>query len=73
MSKKTGGASRFLHGALGPVAALVGAAIERVGLSGRLDFRALMAPDLQGRARAFRQLWDGGMAESEARAVCGFD
>ena len=62
---------RFLHGTL--VATLVGAELERVGLSGRLDFRALMASDLQGRTRAFRQLRDGGMGESEARAVCGFD
>ena len=67
------GWQRFLHGTLGPVAALVGAELERVGLSGRLDFRALMASDLQGRARAFRQLRDGGMGESEPRAVCGFD
>ena len=64
---------RFLHGTVGPVAVLVGAALERVRLSGRLDFRALMASDLQGRARAFRQLRDGGMGESEAQAVGGFD
>ena len=67
------GWQRFLHGTPGPVTALVGAELERVGLSGRLDFRALMASDLQGWARAFRQLRDGGMGESEARAVCGFD
>ena len=64
---------RFLHGTLGPIAALVGAELERVGPSGRLDFRALMASDLQGRARTFRQLRDGGMGESGAGAVCGFD
>ena len=65
------GWGRFLYGTLGPVAALVGADLEWVGLSGRLDFRALMASDLQGRARAFRQLRYGGMGEAEARAVCG--
>ena len=67
------GTRDFHHGLLGPVAVLVGAELERVELSGRLDFRALMASDLQGRARAFQQLRDGGMGESEARAVCGFD
>ena len=34
-----------VHGTLGPAAALVGAEL-RVGLSGRPDFRALMASDL---------------------------
>ena len=64
---------RFLHGTLAPVAALVGAELARVGLSPRLDFRELMASDLQGRARAYRQLRDAGMDETEARTVCGFE
>ena len=50
---------RLLHGTLGPVAALVGAELERVGLSGRL----------QGGAGAFLQLRDGGRA-SQRRGRC---
>ena len=61
------------YGTLGPVAVFLGAQLEGMGLSGRLDYRVLMASDLQGQGRAFRQVRDEGCDESEARAPCGFD
>ena len=52
-----------------PVVALVGAEQERVGLSCRLDFRALMASDLQDRARDSGGFGTAGWA-SQSRWPC---
>ncbi|MDE0338423.1 MAG: hypothetical protein OXI80_12190 [Caldilineaceae bacterium] len=64
---------RFLFATIEPVGRLVAAEARRVlGGSGRLDWADLAASDLQGRARAFRQLTDAGMDAEEARRICGF-
>ena len=63
---------RFLHGTLSPVARLVSAELERVGLSGGLSFNRLGASDLAGRSRAYKQLTEAGMDAAEVRRICGF-
>ncbi len=63
---------RFLASTIGPVAAVVTAELERVGLDGTLDFAALQASDLGGRARAYGQLRKAEMDEGDAKRICGF-
>ena len=64
---------RFLHGTMQPVGRIVGLEIQgKLGGSGEIDFRALMASDLAGRARAFKSLTESGMSEPDARVLCGF-
>ena len=65
---------RFLFSTIAPVGRVVGDETRRVlGGSGRVDFAALQASDLQGRSRAFRQLTEAGMSTGDARRICGFD
>ena len=64
---------RFLHGTIGPVGAVVGAEARRaLGSDGRVNFDALFASDLAGRARAYQSLTGAGMDAALAREVCGF-
>ena len=64
---------RFLFATIAPAGVVVAAEARRVlGGAGVVRWEALAASDLQGRARAYRQLRDSGMPDSEARAICGF-
>ncbi len=63
---------RFLHGTLTPIGRMVSAELRRVGLPDTLSFNRLMASDLAGRSRAYKQLIEAKMPESEARTICGF-
>ena len=65
---------RFLHSTIAPVARIVSAETARVvgAAPVPIDFSALHASDLQGRARAYRQLTESGMTALEARRICGF-
>lgn len=62
----------FLHGSVAPLARCVeqelSAKLERTIT---LDFTALWAADVQGRARAFKSLVDGGMDIERAAAATG--
>jgi len=62
---------RFLHGTVQPLGRLAVQAASDAGLSIELDWDALMASDIAGRARAFGSLVQGGMAEAEAARVSG--
>ena len=46
-------------------------ASEKLGTPVEFDFCGLAASDLQGRARAFKSLIDGGMSLSDAAAASG--
>lgn len=64
---------QFLHGLIQPLAALVVTEL-RVKLDEpalRLDFSALMASDLVGRARAFQSMVKAGIELPEAAAISG--
>lgn len=63
---------RFLHGTLQPVARMIVAELARVGIGGSLTFNRLMASDLAGRSRSYKQLREAGMDDAEARQICGF-
>ena len=64
---------RFLHGTIAPVGAILAAESARAfGLSGVIDFDALFASDLAGRARAYGQLIAAGIDGALARRICGF-
>ena len=62
---------RFLWSTIAPVGRIVAAEAQRV-LGGRIDWAALGASDLAGRARTYRLLRDAGMTDAEARRICGF-
>lgn len=62
---------RYLHGTVAPLGRLVEAAARRVGLGIMLDFDALFASDISGRARAFQSLVGGGMDVAQAAALSG--
>ncbi|MCY4020166.1 MAG: hypothetical protein OXG39_12235 [Chloroflexi bacterium] len=65
---------RFLFATIAPVGQVVAQEARRVlGGDGRIDWADLAASDLQGRARSYRQLRDAGMADAEARRICGFE
>ena len=64
---------RFLHGTIGPAGRVVGAEARRaLGSNGIVNFDALFASDLSGRARAYQSLVGSGMDSAMAREVCGF-
>ncbi len=64
---------QFLFGSISPVARLIQAEARDKLASPDLEigFSELRASDLTGRARAFRQLIDGGIPLAEAREICG--
>ena len=63
----------FLHGTLLPIGRLLGAELRSKGLgTGQITFDSLMASDLAGRARAYKQLTEAGMPGPDARRICGF-
>lgn len=63
---------RFLHSTLQPVGNVIVAELRRK-LTGTpaIDFDALMASDLQGRARAFQSMVGAGMAIERAATLAG--
>ena len=63
---------QFLHATVNPIARVLETeARDKLGVPVALDFTALHASDVQGRARAFKSLVDGGMALTEAAAASG--
>ena len=63
---------QFLFATIAPVGRIVAQEAQRVmGGSGSLDWSALSASDVTGRARAFGSLVKAGMAVDEARRVAG--
>ena len=68
---------QFMHGTIAPVARIVAAelAVKLDAPDLRLSFDALMASDIQGRARAWRSLTgrDAAMDGAQASRLVGFD
>ena len=65
---------RFLHSAAAPMARIVEReAGAKLGGRVEIDLSALMAADIQGRARGFKSLTDGGMSAADAARICGFE
>ena len=62
---------RYLHGTVAPLGRLVETESARIGLPVTLDWDALFASDVQGRARAFQSLVQGGMPLEAAAAASG--
>lgn len=63
---------QFLFSAIAPVGRIVALEAQRVlGGSGSLDWSALAASDVTGRARAFASLVKSGMEVDEAKRVAG--
>lgn len=47
--------------------------LRKLGVEVKIRFSDLRASDIQGRARAFKSLVDGGMSTEEAKKFAGFD
>ena len=63
---------QFLFATIAPIGRIVGKEAQRVlGGDGALDWSALSASDVTGRARAYGSLVKAGMNKDEARAVAG--
>lgn len=63
---------RCLHGTIQPLARVIEVELSRVyARRVTLNFDALMASDVQGRARAFQSMVAGGMSVTEAAAQSG--
>ena len=63
---------RFLHSTIQPLGETVAEELRlKTGRRIRIDFDALMASDLAGRARAFQSMVHGGMETSAAAALAG--
>ena len=63
---------QFLHTAVAPNARVIEAeARDKLMADVTLDFTGLHAADIQGRARSFKSLVDGGMSLSDAAAASG--
>lgn len=62
---------RYLHATVAPLGRIVEAAAARMGVHVSMDFEALFASDIQGRARAFQSLVGGGMSVEQAAAASG--
>lgn len=62
---------RYLHGTVAPLGHLVIIAARRAGLTIEIEWDALFASDIQGRARAFASMVSGGMALDAAAAASG--
>jgi len=62
---------RYLHGTVSPLGGIIEDAAMRCGLPVTLGFEGLFASDVQGRARAFQSLVNGGMSLEAAAAASG--
>ena len=64
----------FLHGTLAPIGRLIEhEAGMKLDATVRITFDSLFASDLQGRARSYKSLVDGGMPGPDAAVLCGFE
>ena len=62
----------LLHATINPIASMLEEeASRKFGFPTRLDFTALSAADIQGRARSFQSLVGGGMELERAAAISG--
>ena len=64
---------RFVHLALTPVANLLSAELQRMGLEPEIDLSGLAAADIASKARAFGVLVTNGVEMGEAKAVVGLE
>lgn len=62
---------RYLHGTVAPMGRLVTTEAATIRASFNMNFDALFASDIAGRARAFQSLVGGGMELAQAAAVSG--
>lgn len=62
---------RYLHGTVAPLGAIFERAAARAGIGVSLRWDRLFASDIQGRARAFQSMVNGGMDIARAAAVSG--
>ena len=62
---------RYLHGTVAPMGRIVTAAARKAGLAIDIGWDQLFASDVQGRARAFQSLVQGGMSLEAAAAASG--
>ena len=64
---------RFLHGTIAPLGRIVERELAKMypGSEPKLSFEALFASDVQGRARAFQSLVNGGMDVAKSAALSG--
>ena len=62
---------RYMHGTVAPLGRIVEQAAMAAGMTIALDFETLFASDIQGRARAFQSLVQGGMPLEAAAAASG--
>ena len=64
---------QFLHGTIAPVARTLETELsEKFDMAVTIDFENLFASDIQGRARAYKSLVDGGVPPAMAAEICGF-
>ena len=64
----------LLHNLVAPVCRLIESEVAvKTGIPCDLDTTELFAADINGRARAYRSLVDGGMDPEAAAAICGLD
>ena len=64
---------QFLHGTISPVARTLEEELSRkFDFAVTIDFNDLHASDIQGRARSYKSLVDGGMPPADAAEICGF-
>lgn len=65
---------QFLHGTIAPVANTLQTELrEKFQLNDvEINFENLFASDIQGRARAFRSLTQGGLSPADASEICGW-
>ena len=64
---------RFLFGTIAPAAAILSSELRRLGQPDRIDFSELRASDLAGRARAYKQLTEAGVARADVARLTGLD
>ncbi len=63
---------QFVYSTIRPVARLMEAELDRIGLPGTISFERLAASDLSARSRAYQSLTGGGMDAKRAAEIAGF-
>ena len=63
---------QFVFATIQPIARIIEAELDRIGLAGTVSFERLAASDISGRARAFGSLTKGGMDSVRAAEIVGF-
>ena len=65
---------QFLHSTLQPYGDMIAGEVRhKLAADIRFGFDRLFASDIQGRARAFKSLVDGGIDKSKAEALAGMN